>query len=89
MKAYLLRWMLDFKIDGVRMDSVNNVANWDFVQEFKDLARQTWAAGGGSDDTFIVVGEELSVPLDLVRQHRLDGLSPRLRDVRVAPPRRA
>ena len=27
MKAYLLRWMSDFAIDGIRMDSVNNVAN--------------------------------------------------------------
>lgn len=74
MKAYLLRWMTDFAIDGVRMDSVNNVANWDFVQEFTELGRRTWRAGGGTDDTFIVVGEELSVPLDLLRQHRLDGL---------------
>lgn len=74
MKAYLLRWMDDFAIDGVRMDSVNNVANWDFVQEFKDLARQTWDAAGGPADRFIVVGEELSVPLALVTQQRLDGL---------------
>jgi 1,4-alpha-glucan branching enzyme len=74
MKAHLLRWMSDFAIDGIRMDSVNNVANWDFVQEFKDLARQTWRAGGGSDAAFLVVGEELSVPLDLIRQNRLDGL---------------
>ena len=74
MLAHLLRWMHDFGIDGVRMDSVNNVANWDFVQEFKDLARGEWRAGGGSDSTFAVVGEELSVPLDLVRQNRLDGL---------------
>jgi len=74
MKAYLLRWMADFAVDGVRMDSVNNVANWDFVEEFKDLARQTWSANGGTDDRFIVVGEELSVPLELVTQHRLDGL---------------
>lgn len=74
MKAYLLRWMADFGVDGVRMDSVNNIANWDFVQEFKDLARQTWTAKGGTDDTFLVVGEELSVPLDLIRQDRLDGL---------------
>src|SRR5205823_2063661 len=44
------------------------------VQEFKDLARQTWASNGGADDTVIVVGEELSVPLDLLRQNRLDGL---------------
>ena len=74
MKAYLLRWMLDFKIDGVRMDSVNNVANWDFVQEFKDLARHVWQEDGGLADRFIVVGEELSVPLPLLSQHRLDGL---------------
>jgi pullulanase len=74
MKAYLLRWMSDFAIDGIRMDSVNNVSNWDFVQEFKDLARNTWRDRGGADDTFLVVGEELSVPLDLLRQNRLDGL---------------
>lgn len=74
MHAYLLRWMTDFAIDGVRMDSVNNVANWEFVQQFKDLARQTWVANQGRDDRFLVVGEELSVPLDLIRQNRLDGL---------------
>lgn len=74
MKACLLRWMADFALDGLRLDSVNNVANWDFVQEYKDLARETWLASGGSADRFLVVGEELSVPLDLLRQQRLDGL---------------
>jgi pullulanase len=74
MKAYLLRWMADFAIDGVRMDSVNNVANWDFVEEFKDLARHTWQASGGREDQFTAVGEELSMPLPLLTQGRLDGL---------------
>jgi len=74
MKAYLLRWMTDFAVDGIRMDSVNNVANWDFVQEFKELARQIWSAANGAADRFIVVGEELSVPLELLTQKRLDGL---------------
>ena len=74
MLLYLQRWMADFAIDGVRMDSVNNVANWNFVEEFKDLARRTWREEGGTNATFLVVGEELSVPLDLVRQNRLDGL---------------
>jgi glycosidase len=74
MKAYVLRWMDQFGVDGIRLDSVNNIANWDFVQEFKDLARSVWHDKGGDDSSFIVVGEELSVPLDLVRQHRLDGL---------------
>jgi pullulanase len=74
MKASLLRWLSDFAIDGIRMDSVNNVANWDFVQEFKDLARCRWAKGGGAGDKFLVVGEELAVPKALLTQSRLDGL---------------
>lgn len=74
MKAHLLRWMTDFAIDGIRMDSVNNIANWDFVHEFTERARDTWRANGGSGDRFLVVGEELSVPLALLRQRRLDGL---------------
>ncbi|HYZ71860.1 MAG TPA: alpha-amylase family glycosyl hydrolase, partial [Chthoniobacterales bacterium] len=74
MKAYLLRWLSDFAIDGIRMDSVNNVANWDFVQEFKELARQRWQNAGGTADKFLVVGEELAVPKELLTQNRLDGL---------------
>ncbi|MEO7276102.1 MAG: alpha-amylase family glycosyl hydrolase [Vicinamibacterales bacterium] len=74
LQTYLLRWMADFAVDGIRMDSINNIANWDFVQEFKDRARAAWQARGGSDETFLVVGEELSVPLALVQQRRLDGL---------------
>ena len=63
--------MRDFRIDGVRMDSVENVASWDFVQSFKDLGRnlwrRRWADAGldpaaGADARFIVVGEELSLP---------------------------
>ena len=81
MFTYLTRWMRDFHIDGVRIDSVENVANWDFVGGFKDLARELWherwdaqGLGAGSDERFLVVGEELSLPLDLLRQRRLDGL---------------
>ena len=80
MKASLLRWMNDFHIDGIRMDSVENVYNWDFVQEYKDLARKAWRerfageAASGADERFLVVGEELNEPLELLRQQRLDGL---------------
>jgi 1,4-alpha-glucan branching enzyme len=66
--------MKDFGVDGIRMDSVNNIANWDFVQQYKDHARGFWKKRGGSDATFLVVGEELSVPLELIAQNRLDGL---------------
>jgi pullulanase len=83
MLTYLTRWMRDFRVDGVRMDSVENVANWDFVQSFKDLGRalyrQRWIDVGlnpaaGADARFLVVGEELSLPSGLLRQNRLDGL---------------
>ena len=74
MYTYITRWMRDFRVDGVRMDSVENVANWDFVGGFKDRARNLWnerwqAAGlgpAGADDRFLVIGEELSRPLGLL-----------------------
>jgi pullulanase len=65
----------------VRIDSVENIASWDFVREFKDHARQRnseryAAAGlpGRADECFIVVGEELSEPKQLLTDRRLDGL---------------
>jgi pullulanase len=82
MFTYLTRWARDFHIDGVRMDSVENVANWDFVGDFKDLAHQLfrdrWNEQGLDpakvDEHFLVVGEELSLPFGLLKQQRLDGL---------------
>ncbi|MBF0109012.1 MAG: alpha amylase [Magnetococcales bacterium] len=83
MKSYLERWMKDFHVDGIRLDSIENVANWDFIQEFKDLARrlykERWQAANpgvvtNGDDRFLVVGEELTVPTELLVQKRLDGL---------------
>jgi len=80
MQASLIRWMNDFHIDGIRMDSVENVSNWDFIQEYTTLARSIWrdrcAAEGaaGADERFLVVGEELQEPLEILRQQRLDGL---------------
>lgn len=74
MKAHIAHWMDYYRLDGLRLDSVNNIANYDFLQAFKDYARTLWAERGGSSDRFLVVGEDLSVPLDLVNQQRLDGL---------------
>jgi glycosidase len=82
MIVYLRRWMRDFHVDGIRLDSVENVANWDFIRDFKNDARAQWTAralGEGltpaeADSKFLVVGEELTLPLQLLRQGRLDGL---------------
>jgi pullulanase len=78
--AHLLRWMRELGVDGIRLDSVNNIANWDFVREFTQAARSEWhklspaLAAGDADARFLVIGEELAVPLDLIRQGRLDSL---------------
>jgi glycosidase len=81
MFTYLTRWMRDFHIDGIRMDSVENVANWDFIRDFKNRARDLWnerwtaqGLGDGANSGFLVVGEELTQPMALLTQSRLDGL---------------
>jgi 1,4-alpha-glucan branching enzyme len=80
MKTALTRWQRDFRIDGLRLDSIENVANWDFVQQFKDLARALNRErfqelnAPGADERFLVVGEELSEPQALLTTNRLDGL---------------
>ncbi len=76
------RWMTDFHIDGYRIDSVENVANWDFLESFTKNARSRFrdrcAAQGLShndaDARFLVVGEELSLPLDILNQGRITAL---------------
>jgi pullulanase len=82
MLLYLKHWMHYYRLDGLRVDSVANIANWDFIKAFKDEAHCTWQMRWqeqghgpvGADERFLMVGEELAVPLDLVRQHRLDSL---------------
>jgi len=81
MLAALVRWIEDFHVDGFRLDSVENVQNWDFIREFTNTARTLNRArftGGGADERFLVVGEELTEPLGLIdpdpSRRRLDGL---------------
>jgi 1,4-alpha-glucan branching enzyme len=80
MLTFLSRWMRDFQIDGIRMDSVENVANWDFIRDFKDEARKQFrdrypeVNPDEVDSRFLVVGEELHMPMELLQQNRLDGL---------------
>jgi pullulanase len=70
-KAHLYRWMLDFGVSGFRLDSINNVANYDFIKSYRDYA---WKLHQGAADKFIVIGEELSVPEDLLTSGTLDAL---------------
>ncbi len=80
MKASIIRWINTFLIDGIRMDSVENVYNWNFIQEYKDLARDAFRNRytiepiGVVNERFLVVGEELNEPMEILTQNRLDGL---------------
>ena len=76
MKAYIAHWLDYFKIDGLRLDSVNNIDCYDFLKELTDFSRGRWRRHGGDDQQFLVVGEELSVPMSLIdpANPRLDGL---------------
>lgn len=70
-KAHLHRWLMNFGASGFRLDSINNVANYDFIRSYKNYA---WQLHQGTADKFIVIGEELSVPKDLLTTGTLDAL---------------
>jgi 1,4-alpha-glucan branching enzyme len=82
MKLQMAHWLEHYRLDGLRLDSVNNTGSYDFLQEFKDAARGAWRTlprardvdAARLEERFLVVGEELSVPIALVAQQRLDGL---------------
>ncbi|KAK3938771.1 1,4-alpha-glucan branching enzyme GlgB [Diplogelasinospora grovesii] len=77
-RLHLARWMSDFGVDGLRLDSVNNIGSWDFVRSYKERAWQLYKArsGGSSADPskFLVIGEELSMPVSMVQQGVLNAL---------------
>jgi 1,4-alpha-glucan branching enzyme len=75
-QGHLHRWMSDFGVDGLRLDSVNNVANYDFLKAYKEYAWKLYRSRykSPSDAKFLVIGEELSVPLDMITSGTLNAL---------------
>jgi len=77
-RSHLARWMADFGVGGLRLDSVNNIGNYDFVHAFKSRAWELYNAryGAVADPAkFLVVGEELSMPVaGMVHTGLLDAL---------------
>lgn len=72
LKAYLFHWMTYYHIDGLRLDSVNNIANYDFLGEVKDFSRAVWKERGGNDNNFLVIGESIGFQRAMLDQKRLD-----------------
>lgn len=76
-RAHLARWMADFGVGGLRLDSLNNVGSWDFVRSYKERAWELYKARYGPDadpSKFLVIGEELSMPLSMFREGVVDAL---------------
>jgi len=75
-KGHLHRWMTSFGVDGLRLDSINNIANYDFIKSYKEYAWTIYNSRYPSADPskFLVIGEELSDPLDLITSGSLNAL---------------
>jgi pullulanase len=80
-RMHLVRWMWDFGPGGLRLDSVNNIGNYDFLRSYRDRAwqlnRARYAGRRRTPDPskFLVVGEELSMPVSaMVGSGILDAL---------------
>jgi 1,4-alpha-glucan branching enzyme len=74
MMTHISHWIHFYHIDGIRIDNVSGIDNWNFLLEFTRHSRSEWQDRGGADNRFIVIGEELGVPTDLIRQNRVDSL---------------
>ena len=75
--AHLKRWITYYKIDGMRLDSIENVANRDFLKDVRNQAHhffnELYRADPDKEARFLVVGEELSMPQELISNRPLDG----------------
>ena len=84
MKTQLSHWINFFHIDGVRIDSVKTIYNWDFIEDFSQTGRDCWRRrcdthsipAHAADERFLIVGEILDdhEERELVRQKRADGV---------------
>lgn len=70
-RAHLAWWMSQYRLGGFRLDSINNIGNYDFVREFRSDAykhfHQLYDTSGSHNDRFIIIGEELAMPIDMVK----------------------
>lgn len=69
--------MTDFGVGGLRLDSLNNVGNWDFVRSYHEKAWELFNdryQGKGDPAKFLVIGEELSMPVDMISRGCVNAL---------------
>jgi len=84
MKCQLTHWITVHHIDGVRIDSVKTVGNWDFIEEFSTAGRTQWhnrckttgLSSQKKNERFLVVAEILDDREEqfFIQQKRADGI---------------
>ena len=75
MIAHLKEWIRNKGASALRIDSVVNIDCYDFLSEISWDTRSFFIDDvRGTDDKYLVVGEELAVPKALLDQQRLDGM---------------
>jgi 1,4-alpha-glucan branching enzyme len=71
MKLHLYHWLLNYRCDGLRLESVNNIDNYLFIQEIDAQMRLAWRdhynGSPAADTRFITIGGSAA------REHVLDG----------------
>jgi 1,4-alpha-glucan branching enzyme len=74
MIAHLNEWIKNKGVSGLRLDSVVNIDCFDFLSEIKEQTRNYYKqTTSGTNDKYLVVAEELSVPSSLLNQQVVDG----------------
>ncbi|GFF40563.1 LOW QUALITY PROTEIN: neopullulanase [Aspergillus udagawae] len=65
-----------FGVGGLRIDSVNNIANFNFIKSYTDEAWSLYRSRyqTPSPTKFLVISEELSVPINIVTSNTLNSL---------------
>lgn len=72
---HLLYLMKEYRIDGIKVDSVNNINNYDFLSEIKESCHRDWAEKlCKSEDHSIVIAEDTNISRDLLEQGRSDAI---------------
>lgn len=74
MLSHIARWIDDFRIDGIRLDSVENIDCYDFLRDLYGYARERWNARGVGRDRQLVVAEAAAMPSSLIEQGCVGGM---------------
>lgn len=77
-QAHLHRWMSDLGVGGLRLDSIPDIGDDNFLKSFNvdawNLYRSRYQNQTVSNDKFIVIGEELTDPIGLITNGSLNAL---------------